>query len=153
MDISRIYRAMKRIPYGTQAFSKLICFKAPYFGTISPHITHLHANQVVIEFKKRRRVLNHIKTVHAIACCNAAELAAGMLMMAGLPRHLRWIPKHMEVSYLRLATTNLTATVILMDWNEVEPGDLKVNVDVVDEEGVSVVDVVITMWISEKWNS
>jgi len=150
VDISRIYRAMKSLPYGTHIFSRLICFKAPYFGTISPHITLLDTHEVVIEFKKRRRILNHIKTVHAIACCNAAELAAGMLMMAGLPRHLRWIPKHMEVSYLRLATTDLKATALIVDWDEVELGDLKVNVDVVDEDGVSVVDVVITMWISEK---
>jgi Domain of unknown function (DUF4442) len=32
-------------------------------------------------------------TVHAIASCNAAEVAMGMLMEATVPRSHRWIPK------------------------------------------------------------
>jgi Domain of unknown function (DUF4442) len=38
-------------------------------------------------------VYNHLHTVHAIASCNAAEVAMGMLMEATVPRSHRWIPK------------------------------------------------------------
>jgi hypothetical protein len=38
-------------------------------------------------------VYNHLGAVHAIASCNAAEVAMGMLMEATVPRSHRWIPK------------------------------------------------------------
>jgi hypothetical protein len=44
-------------------------------------------------------VYNHLHTVHAIASCNAAEIAMGMLMKATVPTSHRWIPKAMNVQY------------------------------------------------------
>jgi Domain of unknown function (DUF4442) len=44
-------------------------------------------------------VYNHLHTVHAIASCNSAEVAMGMLMEATVPRSHRWIPKAMTVQY------------------------------------------------------
>ena len=52
---------------------------------------------------------NHLHTVHAIASCNAAEMAMGMLMEATVPTSHRWIPKAMNVQYLEKATTSLRA--------------------------------------------
>jgi hypothetical protein len=49
-------------------------------------------------------VHNHLHTVHAIASCNAAEMAMGMLMEATVPTTHRWIPKAMTVQYLQKAT-------------------------------------------------
>ena len=49
-------------------------------------------------------VYNHLHTVHAIASCNAAEIAMGMLMEATVPTSHRWIPKAMNVQYLAEAT-------------------------------------------------
>jgi acyl-coenzyme A thioesterase PaaI-like protein len=54
-------------------------------------------------------VHNHLHTVHAIASCNAAEMAMGMLMEATVPTTHRWIPKAMNVQYLAKATTSLRA--------------------------------------------
>ena len=54
-------------------------------------------------------VYNHLHTVHAIASCNAAEIAMGMLMEATVPTSHRWIPKAMNVQYLEKATTSLRA--------------------------------------------
>ena len=54
-------------------------------------------------------VHNHLHTVHAIASCNAAEIAMGMLMEATVPTSHRWIPKAMNVQYLQKATTSLRA--------------------------------------------
>jgi hypothetical protein len=54
-------------------------------------------------------VYNHLHTVHAIASCNAAEIAMGMLMEATVPTSHRWIPKAMTVQYHQKATTSLRA--------------------------------------------
>ena len=57
--------------------------------------------------RKRRAVQNHIGTVHAIAMCNLAEMAAGTLTEISIPASMRWLPKGMQVQYLRKAETDV----------------------------------------------
>ena len=83
-------------------------------------------------------VHNHLGTVHAIASCNAAELAMGMLMEATVPTTHRWIPKAMAVEYLEKATTSLRAQARLdpPDFSMITDGvELVVPVCVLDEAG------------------
>ena len=58
-------------------------------------------NRCVVFMKKRRAVTNHLKTVHAIAMCNMAELAGGLMTEVSLPQGKRWIPSGMTVKYLK----------------------------------------------------
>lgn len=95
---------------GRWLFSRAICLKAPYFATIRPLFRRLEPGFCELGFPKRRAVLNHIGTVHAIAMCNAAELAGGLVTEVTLPDTHRWIPKGMRVEYLKTATTDLVAT-------------------------------------------
>ena len=74
-------------PADSWLFSRAVCFKAPYFGTISPLFTVLETGRCEAIIKDRRRVHNHIGTVHAIALCNLAELTAGVMTDASLPGH------------------------------------------------------------------
>jgi hypothetical protein len=60
--------------------------------------------------KQRWSVQNHIKTVHAIAVCNLVEMNMGLVAEATIPDNLRWIPKGMDVQYLKKATGKLIAT-------------------------------------------
>ena len=74
---------------------------------------------------------NHIKTVHAIAVCNLVEMAMGLTAEATIPPHLRWLPKGMDVKYLKKATGKLTATCDIdkdkfFALNQY-PGDVKIN--------------------------
>ena len=90
---------------------------------------------------------NHLHTVHAIASCNAAELAMGMLMEATVPTTHRWIPKGMSVQYLQKATTSLRATarIDVPDFAALTAGtELVVPVNVTDRDGVEVVHADIT---------
>ena len=96
-------------------------------------------------------VHNHLATVHAIASCNAAEMAMGMLMEATVPTTHRWIPKAMSVEYLAKATTSLraTATVEPPDFRTIAGGtELVIPVSVVDRHGVEVVHADITTWVT-----
>ncbi len=150
MNIVKIYNRLSGLPGGKKLFSLLVCWNAPYFGSISPVFTDLRPGLSVARIKKRRKVHNHIKTVHAIACCNLCELVAGTAMVASLPKNLRWIPKGMEVQYLRKAKTDLSARCEPGEINPDFSGDLPLNVNVVDAEGEVVVSAVITMYISQK---
>lgn len=151
-QLLRLYRNMVRLPFGHSLFSKAICFKAPYFGSISPKITVLENARCEAVINDRRAIHNHIGTVHAIAMCNLAELSAGVMIDASLPADMRWIPKGMTVSYLKKATGTLRsiATPTTPIISSVAGYDLPVNVDVVNSQGEKVFEAEIRMWMSPK---
>ena len=109
----------------------------------------LEPGRCELRISRRRAVLNHVGTVHAIAMCNMAELAAGMATEVTIPTSLRWTPKGMNVEYLRKATTNLKAKAIVAAparWNAAT--DLLVPVQVTDATGSLVVQASVRMWIT-----
>jgi acyl-coenzyme A thioesterase PaaI-like protein len=147
-----LYTKITRWPFGHWLFSKAVCFKAPYFGSISPVITRLEHSRCEAVIKDRRAVHNHIGSVHAIALCNLAELCAGLMTDASLPDGMRWIPKGMTVSYLKRAKGRMhaTATPVIAIVPASEGYDLPVNVDVLDDAGDKVFHAEIRMWLSPK---
>jgi acyl-coenzyme A thioesterase PaaI-like protein len=146
-----IWQRFSSKPAGKWAFSRLLCFKAPYFASIRPRFEALRPEYCEVSIPKRRAVLNHLGTVHAIAMCNMAELAGGTMTEVTVPRTHRWIPKGMTVEYLKKATSDLTAVATpesQPDWSA--PGDYKVNVEVKDQAGQAVFRAAITMWVTPK---
>jgi hypothetical protein len=67
--------------------------RVPYFASVMPHVVRMEPGLAEVRIPKWVMVYNHLGTVHAIASCNAAEVAMGMLMEATVPRSHRWIPK------------------------------------------------------------
>ena len=107
-----LYRRITRWPGGHWLFSRAVCFKAPYFASIAPRIELLEPGRCEGTLADRRKVRNHIGTVHAIAMCNLAELTAGLMVDASLPTGMRWIPRGMQVQYLAKARGNLHALAV-----------------------------------------
>ena len=106
------YRMWKRLaerPGGSRLFSAAAMVRVPYFASIVPHVVRMEPGYAEVTVPKWFFVYNHLRTVHAIASCNAAEIAMGMLMEATVPTSHRWIPKAMNVQYLEKATTSLRA--------------------------------------------
>lgn len=130
---------------GASAFSNLACQMAPYFSTITPTITELRPGHAVVEVPFRKEITNHLASVHAIALCNAAELAGGMMTDASIPAGAKWIPKGMTVEYLAKAKSNIRAVAngSGIDWETA--GDKIVPVDIFDEGEVKVFTAKITM--------
>ena len=130
---------------GPEAFSKMACQMAPYFTTINPLITELRQGAATVKVPFCREITNHLGTVHAIALCNAAELAAGMMTNVSIPGGARWIPKGMTVEYLAKAKTDIRAVAdgSAIDWQTA--GDKIVPVEIFDAGGVKVFTAHITM--------
>jgi acyl-coenzyme A thioesterase PaaI-like protein len=146
-----LWQRWEKLPAGKWFFSALVCIKAPYFSSIKPRFDELRPGYCKLHIKKRRAVLNHINTVHAIAMCNMAELAAGVMMDVTIPRSHRWIPKGMTVEYLKKAQSDLHAIATLDAQPECgAAAEVPVTVNVVDEQQQTVVRAVITMWVSPK---
>ncbi len=130
--------------------SKLVCFKAPFFNSIKPRFRDVRPGRVEVFFRNRRSVQNHLKSVHAIAMCNAAELAGGVCLDASLSAGLRWIPVGMEVQYLKMAKTDLRAICEIDEYRWTEPQDVVMPVRVLDANDNQVFRADITMRISER---
>jgi len=145
------WRMLANKPGGRWAFTRGICLKAPYFSSIHPMFERLEPEHAQVSIKKRRSVTNHIGTVHAIAMCNMAEIAGGLMTEVTVPTTHRWIPKGMTVEYLAKADTNLRADARPASaMNLAEGSDYIVNVDITDTQGTSVCRAAITMWVSPR---
>jgi acyl-coenzyme A thioesterase PaaI-like protein len=146
------YRRITRWPAGHWIFSWLVCRAAPYFATIAPRIVVLQPGRCEVRIRDRRRVHNHIGTVHAIALCNLAELGAGMMAEATVPADMRWIPKGMSVEYLKKAVGPMHGTAT-PDADAPLPGvsqEWPVKVEVVDGAGETVFRARVLMWLSPR---
>jgi acyl-coenzyme A thioesterase PaaI-like protein len=148
------YRAWKQLsgrPGGSRLFSVAAVARVPYFASVLPHVRRMEPGFAEVDVPKWFFVHNHLHTVHAIASCNAAEMAMGMLMEATVPTTHRWIPKAMNVQYLQKATTSLRATATVEPPNFdsiIEGAELVVPVSVTDRNGTEVVHADITTWIT-----
>ena len=136
---------------GTRVFSVLFAQKAPYFASIRPRFLTIEPNRAELLIPKRRRVHNHIGTVHAIALCNGLEAAMGALAEATIPADKRWIPKGMEVSYTAKATSDIVcvAETDPEQWVSGDP-DLPVRVRGTRDDGTVVVEGVIRLWVTPR---
>ncbi|MBN8739804.1 MAG: DUF4442 domain-containing protein [Lysobacterales bacterium 69-70] len=147
----QLFRKYGRSGIGRWFYSRLICWRAPYFGSISPRIEKLESGRCEVSLRQRRRVQNHIGTVHAIALCNMAELSGGLATDATIPAGMRWIPKGMTVRYLKKATGTLIATALVPAIADpTQAQDLHAKVEVRDARNDVVFDADITMWVSPK---
>lgn len=144
-----LYERCLKMPFGRKIFSAMFARKAPYFKTIKPLITELKPNFCQLTFKKRKAVQNHIGTVHAIAVCNGMEMAMGAVAEASIPKHLRWLPKGMNVQYLAKTDSDVTieASSSKSTW---QPGDQPISVEAKRSDGTVVAAGHITIYVSEK---
>lgn len=149
--LRRVYAALADKPLGRHLFSAAVALTAPYFRTIRATVVSLEPGRGVATMADRWGVRNHLGTVHAIAICNLAELAAGTTIEMSLPETHRWIPRGMQVSYLARARGRLTAVATIEDLTGLgadEARDVVVPVDITDPAGQVVVHADITMWIT-----
>ncbi|MGB6243743.1 hotdog fold domain-containing protein [Gordonia sp. (in: high G+C Gram-positive bacteria)] len=147
----------KRLPagrIGDALFSLGMVARVPYFGTIMPLVEEMKPGYCRVSAPNWFGVHNHLGTFHAIAACNLAETAMGMLMEATVPASHRWIPKSMNTRYLAPATTRLTAHAELaepIDFARITEGrDVVVSIAIRDRTGAEVVHCDITTWVTPR---
>jgi acyl-coenzyme A thioesterase PaaI-like protein len=81
----------------------------PYTGTISPRILKLEPGHVIVQLRDRRRVRNHLNSIHAMALANLAELASGLALTTALAPNVRAILVNFEITYAKKARGTITA--------------------------------------------
>lgn len=152
----KMYQNLSQKPLGKALFSAAVSLKAPYFATVQPRIQELRPGYARVRSSKWWLLQNHIGTFHAIAACNVAEFAMGMLAEASLPNTHRWLPKGMRSEYKLKTTGGLTAvaTADLPNFSQItkESGGQTVTVRIhfTDDAGVESLYAEIDIWVTAK---
>lgn len=98
-----------KLPGGRRLFSKAVGTAAPYTGTIAAQVLELRAGYCRVSLRDRRKVRNHLRSVHAIALANLGEMCGNVALAYSMPDDARFIVAGLSMEYLKKARGTIIA--------------------------------------------
>lgn len=156
--LSRLVAKISTAPKFLQSFllSQVFGRAVKFAGTAGIQIERLDFHQAKLVQKNRRKVQNHIGSVHAAAMALLGESATGFLVGMHVPDDRLPLLKSMQLDYVKRATGKLIATASLSPEQIAqirgqEKGEVTVQVQLLDEVGVEpVLAQFVWAWVPKK---
>jgi uncharacterized protein (TIGR00369 family) len=133
--LRRLWGRLAPLPGGKALFSFLLGRMTPYSGSIGARVQELAPGFCRVTLRDRRRVRNHLGSIHAIALANLAEMASGLAVLVGLPADAQGIVTGFSITYLKKARGLLTAECRAEHLKVTAPQDYDAEVAVTDLQG------------------
>lgn len=132
-DIHSLWDRVSPLPGGRRIFSFLLGRIVPYTGTIRPRVLELTATGARIAMRDRRVVRNHLRSLHAIALANIAELTTGLPLAYAVMPAGRTILLSLTVDFVKKARGTVTATSSFVAPSADHDSEIEIPVEVRDE--------------------
>ena len=120
---------------GRWMFSRAVGRFAPYTGTIGARIEELEPGRSLVTMRDRRKVRNHLSSVHAVALTNLIELTGSLSIIASLPPRTRMIPVRLESDFIKKGRGLMTAEASCVIPGSNDKAELPATVVVRDASG------------------
>ena len=110
IDLLRsLWSKFSSLPFGKRLFSFVIGIKIPYTGSIRPRVVEIGHGYAKVCMRDRRRVRNHLASIHALALANLGEFSGGLALHFAMPKDCRAILTNMSAEYLKKARGTIVA--------------------------------------------
>ena len=125
----------RRFPAGDRLFSWALGRMVPYSGSIGAVVRELAPGHARVELADRRKVRNHLASIHAVALMNLGELSTGLALNTGLPDDARAILVRLTIEYVKKARGTLTSECTIEPPKTNERREVEVEAVIRDEAG------------------
>jgi acyl-coenzyme A thioesterase PaaI-like protein len=128
---------------GRWLFSRAFGRIAPFNSVISPQVIDVEPGRARIAMRERRRLHQHLRSVHAGALFTLAECTSGLTLSASIPDTMRIIVTNISIDFQKKAHGLIVAEGRCdIPDPEVEQ-DFQVDVTLTDEAGDTVAEAVV----------
>jgi uncharacterized protein (TIGR00369 family) len=130
-----LWHRLAPLPGGTALFTFLLGRMTPYSSSIGARVQTLEPGFCRVTLRDRRRVRNHLGSIHAMALANLAEMASGLAVLVGLPATVQGIVTGFSITYLKKARGSLIAECRAEHLEVTAPQEYEAQVSVTDAQG------------------
>ena len=129
------WQRLSPLPGGIWLFNLFLRRFNPYSGSIHSYVTILRPGYARLELKDKRRVRNHLNSIHALALGNLGEFTSGLALLTSLPENTRGIPTKINIEFYKKARGTLVAECNSGSPDVTDDIDYEVFTDILNQEG------------------